>query len=74
MDVITSATKEDSLTQGRARRVNFLCRAFYEKIAQGFMNPLIQREYSDIAPFSLSFKLMAAFELLQEVIQSRLER
>ncbi|CAE8625797.1 unnamed protein product, partial [Polarella glacialis] len=78
MDVTATAMKEDSLTPGEASKlrgtVNFLCRAFFGKIAQGFMNPLIQREYSDRAPFSLSFKLVAAFELLQEVIQSRLER
>ena len=74
----SKAAKEDSLSPGEASKlrgtVNFFCRAFYGKIAQGFMNPLIQREFYDKEPFELSFKLVAAFELLQEVIQSRLER
>jgi hypothetical protein len=64
--MICSAISCNRLTPGAASKLRgtlgFLVRETWGKVGRGGMAPLIQREFCDRAPWTLSLSLMASFE------------
>ena len=71
-DLIQQRLQEDSCTPAQVSKVRgvlgFLFAGVYGRVGRGGQQPLLQRQYSDTRPWSLSHKLRRAFEYLLDTL------
>ena len=72
VDLIQQRLQEDSCTPAqvsKTRVLGFLFTGVHGRIGRGGQQPLLQRQYSDTQPWSLSHTLRRAFEYLQDTMK-----